>query len=185
MSDALLSALEGKKDEDSVWIENLLSSDTVYRSDKTKDKYEMAPNGQVGSVVAIPVKVAKESYLRRAVSRGKIHMLTESEATEREGELVFVDDAEAASSRTLQALEKGASDVGSRYTKQGLSDDGTEQGTMTARQIWGSPAERATTVRRSDVPTLPITEDYIEPIIDAPVKEGDPNFRTQTGLPGE
>jgi hypothetical protein len=143
--------LDGKADTDNVWVENLKTGDSVYRSSRTQDPYPMTPSGVVGSVISVPVKVAKEAYFRRAISRGALKLLSDEEASAREEELVFAEDeAEAEVERTMEALEKGASESGSRYKKKGLSDDGAEGKSVTAREVWEKkPAKGAGTVRKS------------------------------------
>lgn len=178
-----LDLLEGLGDDDSIWVENLLNSRSIFRD---KDKYEMEPNGYVGSVISMPVKVARNSYLRRAVTRGKIQFLSEADASARSKELVLRDDEDLSASRVLESLEKGASDAGSRYTKKDLSDDGTEQGSISAQKVWSQPSEKGgSKVRRSDIKAKVIASDEvpegpIEAIITETVKEGE--WQSDTGL---
>lgn len=179
--------LAGKKDDENVWVENLKTGESVYRSTRTNDPYPMTGNGLVGSVISIPLKVVKEAYFRRAVSRENVRLLTDDEASLRESELDLAPDEGASSTdRTMQALEKGASDVGSRFTKKGLSDDGTEGQAIPAGQVWKNRAAKSSTVRRSDIkaPAIPLDEvpdGPIPAIIEAPVKEGDPGWSSDTG----
>lgn len=174
-SEANADILKGKKDDQMVWVENLLTGDSVYRSDRNRDNYPMAPHGFEGSVVAVPVKVAKEAFFRRAVTRGKVRMLSDSDATRREEQLIERLEEGTGNDRILESLEKGASDVGSRYRRKDLPDDGHESGApMTPQQILGKRGESGQ-VRRSQ----PATEDYGEPApevvaeITEPVQEGE------------
>lgn len=154
--------LKGKKDDENVWVENLRTGDSVYRSDRTKDNYKMTGNGLVGSVISVPVKVAKEASFRRNFTRGVTRLLTDKDAQAREEDLVFRDEGESQHDRTMQALEKGASDVGSRYTKKGLSDDGTEGQAISAKQIWKRESNKGpSSVRRSDIKAEPLASDEI------------------------
>ena len=187
MAENQLAALEGKKDDDQVWVENLLLSDSVYRSDKTKDKYEMAPTGFVGSVIPMPVKVAKEGYMRRAILRGKLRFLSDEEEAARSLELTFQDEAESDPAGIMKALEERASDVGARYTKKGLSDDGNEQKSITAKQVWAKKSDKGpSTVRRSDAKATPVVPgdepEVIDAIVTETVKEGDPDWKSDTGV---
>lgn len=142
--------LDGKKDDQNVWVENLKSGDSLYRSNRSGDAFPMAGNGQEGSVISIPVKVAKEAFFRRSVTRGAMRLLTDEEAASREEDLIFVDDSQVEVDRTMEALEKGASESGSRYKNKNLSDDGSEGKSMTAREVWArKPAEAPGQVRRS------------------------------------
>src|SRR3990172_4711197 len=146
----MTNPLDGKKDDQNVWVENLKSGDSVYRSDWSGDAFPMTGNGLAGSVISVPVKVAKEAYFRRSVSRGAIQLLTDDQAASREEELTFVDDSEAIVDRTMEALEKGASESGSRYKNKNLTDDGSEGKSVTAREVWTrKPAEAPGQVRRS------------------------------------
>lgn len=146
----MTNPLDGKKDTESVWVENLKSGDSVYRSDRSGDAFPMAGSGLVGSVISVPVKVAKEAFFRRSVSRGAIKFLADEDAAAREEELTFVDETEAEVDRTMEPLEKGASESGSRYKNKNLSDDGSEGKSVTAREVWArKPAEAPGQVRRS------------------------------------
>lgn len=180
-----LAALEGKGEDTQVWVENLLASDSVYRSDKTKDKYAMSPHGTVGSIIPMPVKVAKEGYLRRAILRGKVRFLTDAEEAARSSQLVLPDDS-IQGTNIMKSLEEGASEVGSRYTKKGLSDDGNEQKSITAKQVWSQKSNKASTVRRSELKAIPVVPgeepQIIVPIVTDPVKEGDPGWNSDTGV---
>jgi len=180
--------LATKKDDESVWVENLLDGRSVYRSERTKDKFEMEPNGFVGSIVSFPVKVAKENYLLRAVSRGKLTILTDEEQSEKQNALRFREEADDHSRDSLiAAMDKGASENSSRYSKKGLPDDAEERsGAMTAKQIWGKPSDKgASTVRRSDikarvVPSDEVPDGPMDYEMTPPVKEGD--WQSDTGL---
>lgn len=139
----------GKSDSDNVWVENQKTGDSVYRSSRTQDPYPMTGSGLVGSVISVPVKVAKEAFFRRAVSRGALKLLTDDAAEAREADLVSIEE-DADNGRTMEALEKGASEVGSRYKKKGLSDDGSEGRSVTAKEVWdGKKQSSSQTVRRS------------------------------------
>lgn len=183
-----LSHLAGKDDNDSVWVENLLTADSVYRSDKTKDKYQFSPTGFVGSVTPVPVKVAKEGYFRRAILRGKLRFLTEEEEVARSADLVFAEEGESDADSLMAALSEGASEVGARYTKKGLSDDGTEKAAIPASEavdrMRGKKSDKgASTVRRSDIKAKPIAAgdepEVIEAIVTERVKEGE--WQSDTG----
>jgi hypothetical protein len=195
----MASPLDLKKDDQNVWVENLKTGDSVYRSARTNDPYPMTPNGVVGSVISVPVKVAKEAYFRRAISRGALKLLTDDEAFAREEDLVLAEDeAGKEVERTMEALEKGASESGSRYKNKNLSDDGSEGKSVTAREVWENrkPAEAPGTVRQSkaatasdraakDITAPAIASDEvpdgpIEAVITAPVKEGE--WQSDTGL---
>jgi hypothetical protein len=177
--------LDGKKDDQNVWVENLKTGDSVYRSDRSGDAFPMSGNGLAGSVISVPVKVAKEAYFRRSVSRGAIKLLTDGEADQRESELVFVDDSDAEVDRTMEALEKGASESGSRYKNKNLSDDGTEGTAIPARQVWKRESTKGpSTVRRSDAtaPAIPLSEvpdGPIPAVITETVREGE--WQSDTG----
>lgn len=195
----MASPLDAKTDTENVWVENLKTGDSVYRSSRTQDPYPMTPNGMVGSVISVPVKVAKEAYFRRAVSRGALKLLTDDEAAAREEELVLAEDeAVAETERTMEALEKGASESGSRYKRKGLSDDGSEGKSVTAREVWENrkPAEAPGQVRKSTagkssrtaakditapaIPSDQVPDGPIPAVITETVKEGE--WQSDTGL---
>ena len=159
----------------------------------------MSPNGKVGSVISVPVKVAKEAYFRRAVSRGALKLLTDEEAFDREENLVAEEDEAAAEvDRTMEALEKGASESGSRYKRKNLTDDGSEGKSVTAREVWENrkPAEGPAQVRKSTagkssdtaakditapaIPSGEVPDGPISAVITEPVKEGE--WQSDTGL---
>jgi arginine/lysine/ornithine decarboxylase len=172
--------LDSKKDDDSVWVENNLVGRSVFRS-QDGNKYEMESHGYVGSIISIPAKVLKgNSYLVRKVREEKILLLTDAEAAKRSEELISAEYAEDGPSNIEKALAKGASEAGSRYTKEGLSDDGNEQASIPASEIikeFKGTNQKPTTVRRSSkkkkVASEPEAVDFIEAEITQPVKEGE------------
>lgn len=176
--------LKNKKDDQNVWVENLATGDSVYRSDRAKDNYPMQPNGHEGSVISVPVKVAKEAFFRRAVSRGKLRLLTDAEARARETELTpdveSAEDAEAV--RLMKSMEKGSSDVGARFVRKDLEDDGVELQSISAENVLkGKTNKGGGTVRRSS--STASQEDGVERIpvvLEAPVKEGE--LESDTGV---
>lgn len=194
----MASPLDTKADNENVWVENLKSGDSVYRSSRTNDPYPMTGNGTVGSVISVPVKVAKEAYFRRALSRGALQLLTDDQADAREVDLVLVEGADHDHASTMEALEKGASEVGSRYKNKNLSDDGSEGRSITAKEVWANrePAKGQGQVRRSTAneasdtsaaditaPAIPLGEvpdGPIPAIVTEPVKEGE--WKSDTGL---
>lgn len=186
----VLDLLKGKKDDETVWVENMLDGRSVFRG-RDDNKYEMEPHGFVGSIISIPARVIKtHGYLLRKASEGKIRVMTDAEAETRTNDLVFRDaDSTLSVERIQEALAKGASDSGSRYTKKGLSDDGEERGSISASQIWegeGKPkaaSKKPKGVRRSNTttpvddstPDGPLTAEITEP-----VREGE--WQPDTGL---
>lgn len=142
----------GKKDSDSVWVENLRSGSSNYEA-RNGDRFHWEGNGVMGSVISVPVKVAKEGFFRRNTERDVLVILSDDDANAREEDLVFVDDRAAEANRGLEALEKGASESGSRYRKQGLSEDGNEGRSIAARDVdvWKRSSKKGSgQVRRSE-----------------------------------
>lgn len=182
VTDKKVNPLDGKKDDQNVWVENLKNGDSIYRSDRTGDGFPMTGHGLAGSVISVPVKVAKEAFFRRAVSRGAMQLLTDEEAATREEELTFVDDSQDVIDRTMESLEKGASETGSRYKNKNLTEDGSEGRSIPAREVWKRENSGPATVRRSGDHTAPaialgdVPDGPIPAIIEAPVKEGDPGW---------
>ena len=169
--------LESKKDDESVWVENNLIGRSVFRS-QDGNKYEMESHGYVGSIISIPAKVLKgNSYLVRKVREEKILLLTDEEASVRNDELIVPDTSDAGPSNIEKALAKGASESGSRYTKEGLSDDGNEQRSIPSSEIIkdfkGSNQKGQTVRRSSDDVMSQETPVIVEAEITAPVKQGE------------
>jgi len=170
-----LAALTSAQDGESVWLENLLDSKSVFR-DRASDAQPvtMEAHGFVGSIAVMPVEQARNNFLRRAAERGKIRFLTHDEANEIQDTLIFRDETESSSDSNLRALEKGASENFSRYTKEGLEEDATEGTAVKAEEIWKKKGP-ARTVRRSSMADLadsgengPVPAEVTET-----VKEGD------------
>lgn len=176
-----------KDDDDNVWVENLRESDSVYRSERTKDTYVMAPHGYLGSVVSVPVRVAKEPFFRRAVSRGVIRLLSDEEAARREQELAALPDPQDTDvNRIMRSLEAGASETGSRYVRKDLPEDGTERGSYTPGQVLKARASKSKRVRSDTIQPKAQSDDEpleIKAVITERMKEGE--LPPHTGLEGE
>lgn len=192
----MANPLDGKKDDQNIWVENLKDGDSIYRSSRTGDAYPMTAHGLAGSVISVPVKVAKEAFFRRNITRGALRLLSDVDADAREAELEVVDDDEVEINRTMEALEKGASESGSRYKKKDLSDDGSEGRSIPAREVWAkTPKAAPGTVRRSEakessdtaaaditapaVPSGEVPDGPIPAIITETVREGE--WQSDTG----
>ena len=186
----VLESLKTKSEDETVWVENMLDGRSVFRG-RDDNKYEMEPHGYVGSIISMPARVIKTAgYLLRKAAEGKIRILSDSEAEKRSGELVFREtDASVSYDRIQEALAKGASDSGSRYTKKDLPDSGEERGSISAKQIWddasATPAapKAKKSVRRSNS-TIPVEDSTpdgpIEAVITEPVREGE--WQPDTGV---
>ena len=170
--------LETKKDDESVWVENNLLGRSVFRS-QDGNKYEMESHGYVGSIISVPAKVLKSnSYLMRKVREEKILLLTDDEMVARNAELIVPDIEEDGPSNIEKALAKGASEAGSRYSRDDLSDDGNEQRSIPSAEIikdFKGHNQKTGTVRRSTGESVAATDEpiFIEPVITEPVKQGE------------
>jgi len=164
--------LKGKKDEDLVYVENMLNGDSVFRG-RDDNKYEMAPHGYAGSIVSIPAKVLRgHTYLLRKIGEGKILLHDEQSASTRQDELKYEDTGEFSGS-PLKYLEEGASEA-NHFTKEGLSDEGEQQGSISAREVWSNQRTEPKTVRRSGDDTS--TNEAVElpkVVVTETVKEGE------------
>jgi hypothetical protein len=69
-----------------VWVENFRGGPSLFRAADQRG-YAMAAHGMLGSVVEVPVSVAKASYVRRAADRGLLRILDEEEARTRMADL--------------------------------------------------------------------------------------------------
>jgi hypothetical protein len=166
-----IALLNGKKDDETVWVENMLDGFSVFRG-RDDNKYEMEAHGMEGSLISIPAKVLRgHTYLIRKISEGKIKLLTDKEASARQGELVATD-YDVNNATPLKNLEKGAS-TADRFTVSDLPSDGEERQSISARQVWDSnnPKTAApSTVRRSgsageepvELPNVVVTERVTE-----------------------
>jgi len=129
-------AFEGMQNiETNGWIENLMTSTTVFTS--PKGNFRLAANGYHGSVQTIDEAIRKDAYVLRAVQRGRIRFLTDDEAVERIGEL---QDETSSSDSHLdhlrESLNAGASDNNGMY-KIPLPDEAEPKGpSKTWEQVW-------------------------------------------------
>jgi len=179
-----IAMLNGKKDEETVWVENMLDGFSVFRG-RDDNKYEMESHGMEGSLISIPAKVLRgHTYLIRKISEGKIRLLTDKEASARQEELIAVD-YDVQNATPLRSLEKGAS-TADRFSVSDLPSDGEERQSISARQVWDSKNNPATqqpkTVRRSGGDTLSSDEPVELPkvVVTKPVKEGE--WASDTGV---
>lgn len=133
------------------WIENL-SSDApcVFRG--AAGKFSLEKHGYVGSVTQVNRQVAFDPFVKRAVSRGRLRVLTEAEAMERMEELVIQDEDGSSIESILESLDKGASERVGRYSVKNLPDEAEGKGTITSDQVWSkqSGAKPAPVVRQVD-----------------------------------
>lgn len=182
----VLESLKSKSEDETVWVENMLDGRSVFRG-RDDNKYEMEPHGYVGSIISMPARVIKtHGYLLRKTAEGKIRILSDAEAENRSGELVFRESDNSVSlDRIQEALAKGASDSGSRYTKKDLPESGEERGSISAKQVWeGTPAPKAKKAVRRSNSTIPVEDSTpdgpIEATITEPVREGE--WQPDTGV---
>lgn len=131
-SNPLDRGLESKIPE---WVENLMSSATVFSS--TKGSFKLAAAGLHGSIQPISKEIRQDPYVMRAVQRGRIDFLTEQEATEKMFDLK--DEHETSESHLdhlRDSLNAGASENNGLYKKP-LLDEGEPNGpSMSWEEVW-------------------------------------------------
>lgn len=176
--DGPLGLLKTTKADATIWVENLQNGASRFRPmGKDEESYLMTRFGLEGSVVEMPVRVARQSYLQRAVKDGKLRLLTQEEAFARIEELDFEGEGRNSVDRIREAMAKGAGERTSRYVKE-LSDDGHELRPITEAETWkGRGSKESKKVRRhgseSPVQDPDIRVYSPEEVLTAPVKEGD------------
>jgi len=117
------------------WIENLMSSSTVFTS--AKGSFKLSGNGYHGSIQTIDEAIRRDAYVLRAVQRGRIRFLTDDEAMERIGELQDeTSHSESHLDHLRESLNAGASDNNGMY-KIPLPDEAEPKGpSQTWEQVW-------------------------------------------------
>ena len=118
------------------WIENLMTSSTVFSS--PKGSFKLAAAGIHGSIQPIPAEIRQDPYVLRAVQRGRIAFISEDSAMEKIAELVDESStSESHMDRLRDSLNAGASDNNGMY-KIPLPDEAEPKGpSKTWEQIWG------------------------------------------------
>ena len=130
---------QGMKDiQTADWIENLMSSGTVFSN--PKGSFKLAGSGYHGSVQPIAPEIRQDPYVLRAVQRGRIAFLTEDQAMEKIATLV--DESASSEShydRLRESLSTGASENTGLY-KIPLPDEAEPKpgGGQTWEQVWAS-----------------------------------------------
>ena len=131
------TSFQGMKDVQTAdWIENLMTSSTVFSS--PKGSFKLAAAGIHGSIQPIPAEIRQDPYVLRAVQRGRISFITEEKAMEKIAELQDENStSESHMDRLRDSLNAGASDNNGMY-KIPLPDEAEPKGpSKTWEQIWG------------------------------------------------
>jgi hypothetical protein len=132
------SSFQGMKDiKTADWIENLMSSSTVFSS--PKGSFKLAAAGIHGSIQPIQEEIRQDAFVLRAVQRGRIKFLTEDEAMEKIAELRDENDtSESHIDRLRESLGAGASENNGMY-KIPLPDEAEPKGkAQSFEEIWAT-----------------------------------------------
>lgn len=119
------------------WIENLMTSSTVFTS--AKGGFKLTAAGYHGSIQPISDDIRQDPYLLRAVQRGKIAFLSEDDAMDKISTLTDESDAsESHADRLRESLNAGASDNNGMY-KIDLPDEAEPKGpSQSWEQVWNN-----------------------------------------------
>lgn len=143
------------------WIQNTDAVPCTFRSDSGRFRLESA--GFVGSITQVDKRVAYDPYVKRAMSRGKIKMISEEEALEIMPNLEIREE-ESNSQSIMDALGEGASERVGRYRNQDLPEEAEARRAISANNVWGdnngnaSDQRHLRTVRRSSIDDGPILD---------------------------
>jgi len=119
------------------WIENLMSSSTVFTS--PKGSFKLAAAGIHGSIQPIPVDIRQDPFVLRAVQRGRISFISEDSAMEKIADLRDESDtSESHIDRIRESLGAGASENNGMY-KIPLPDEAEPKGKpQSFEEIWAT-----------------------------------------------
>ena len=125
------------------WIENLMSSATVFSN--PKGSFKLAGLGYHGSIQPIASEIRQDPYVLRAVQRGRIAFISEEQAMEKIAEL---KDENSSSENHMdhlrESLAAGASDNNGMY-KIDLPDEAEPKGAaQTWEQVWSGSTSTPT-----------------------------------------
>lgn len=151
------------------WIENADRVPCTFRSDS--GSFRLEANGFVGSVTQVDKKVAYDPYVKRAVSRGKIRVLTEEQAMDLMPNLEIREE-ESNSQSIMDALSEGASERVGRYRNQNLPEEAEARRAITVDKVWGDEgrnSSRPKTVRRTTINDGPILD--VQSVLTEPERE--------------
>jgi hypothetical protein len=117
------------------WIENLMTSASNFTSDK--GSFKLRPNGVHGSVQTITEELKRDSFVLRAVQRGRIRFLSDEEANARINELVDEESQhDDHLEHLMESLGANASENNGLY-KPGVRDEAEQNGpAQTPAEIW-------------------------------------------------
>lgn len=137
---------------EAVFLENLGNHASNF-TDRIHGPIKMEAHGYIGSVVQIPPALAKNAFLRRAIQRKKVRLLSLEQADQRVEslhELPGGENGEVSNdiARIMKALGPDASSQDHRYAKEGLQEYGFERRQITPEEIHGVN-QKSNTVRRS------------------------------------
>jgi len=170
----------------SVWLEN---KDEFACRFKAADgmTFKLERYGYVGSVVSVPKEIGENSYITRAIARGKLAQLTPDEAMERIDELVAIEDAGHEHDHLIEQMSEGASEKTSRYKKD-LPTEAEPRAPITAQQVWQNQqqapvaTERPRVQRSGSEQPVPTRAEVLDPssVLQPRVREGEMATETRT-----
>jgi hypothetical protein len=132
------ASFKGMKDiKTGDWIENLMTSATVFTS--PKGSFKLSAKGLHGSIQPIADEIRQDAFVLRAVQRGRIAFLSEDEAMEKIADLKDeTDTSESHLDHLRESLGAGASENTGMY-KIPLPDEAEPKGpSQSFEQIWQS-----------------------------------------------
>lgn len=123
------------------WIENLMNASTIFSN--PKGSFKLTARGFHGSVQTIDEAIRRESFILRAVQRGRIRFLTDEEASERINELIDEEQNSGTHlDHLMQSLGSDASENTGLY-KIDLPDEAEPKGpSLTPQQIWADSTNK-------------------------------------------
>lgn len=130
-----MATVKPKKALESYWLENLCDSRSVF-SNKTGGKFDLEPHGYVGSIVEVERKVAFDPYVKRAMARNKLGVLSEDEALTKMETLNIRPGLDDSRSDQMQRYLGEDVDKLSRYKRDNLPEFAEQRAVSDADQVW-------------------------------------------------
>lgn len=129
------------------WIENLMTSATVFSS--PKGSFKLASAGIHGSIQPIAVEIRQDPYVLRAVQRGRIAFITEEKAMEKIATLADESSTgETHMDRLRESLNAGASENNGMY-KIPLPDEAEPKGkSQSFEEVWATSTSMPTNLNK-------------------------------------
>jgi hypothetical protein len=171
-------AVEDVEKDEFVLMQNLDSSMSVFRDTATGQKYGMGRYGYTDSVVEIPRRLMRNSYLHRAARDQKIRFLvTEAEQREVLDNLIPAPvPAKTDEDRLRESMVAGAAAASGNRFRKAIPDDPIQNGPdVPMEQVWtGSPGP-GSEVTTGVAPHVPTPASDVAPAVPPQVPAPDPS----------